>query len=128
MEGSMSARTSVVVEVGLKPVTIMLERHQSTLAEFFLAHWSHCLNVVGRRGFSRDEAGEIAQLGQSGAMVQAALTENPLCAWIDDGQPNTPWLHRPPVVDTMWYKIFRDGHLPALKKIVSAYLSLFPEA
>jgi hypothetical protein len=125
----MHATLSVIVEVGLQlqPLTIMLQRHQATLDQFLLAHWSHALGIVGRRGFTRDETATLAQLGEVGALVQAALTDNPLCAWIDDGQNGGQhWLQRQPVGDVMWFRVLRDGGVPSLRKIIDAFVSLFP--
>jgi hypothetical protein len=78
-------------------------------------------------GLSREDCATLAELGDPVEWVQRVLTNNRELAWQGE-DANMPVSLRTPITDRGWYLIVRDGGLEAVRKIVSAYMALFPDA
>jgi hypothetical protein len=122
-----TARISVVVEVSHQPLTIVLERPAQfeSLASFISAAYSHALQIVRHRGLGREDRAQLEELGDEGALLQAALTDHARVAWLDDGQLNTHWLNRQPIGDQLFFRILQFGGVREVKRILAAYRSLY---
>jgi hypothetical protein len=119
-----------MIELGFKPLAISLER-PSTFPDFDSFRrglFSHAVAIMNERALDRDDCATLARLGDPGEWVQRVLTNNRELCWQGDDTGGVPASLRKPVTDQGWYVVLRDGGLEPVRKIVKAYLGLFPDA
>jgi len=126
-----AARTTVVIELGFKPLAISLERPSISIfpdwESFRRGLYSYAVTVMNERTLNRDECATLARLGDPGEWVQRILTNNRELCWQGD-DTGVPTSLRKPITDQGWYLVLRDAGLEPVRKVVNAYLSLFPDA
>ena len=122
--------TSITLELGSERLTISLARPAEfeNWQQFAVGMASHVLFTRNHRGFRHDDLDVLSALGERRAFVQAALTNNPTCAWIGDDDASTPWRTRQAISDAAFLKILHHGGGRAVARFCDAFLALWPES